>query len=85
MVSDSMQILHCTVEPVESVTWIEKKEILVYSMDSGISLKRKVLPEQRGSTPFFGTRFSAKRLCCKEFGSAGEAFLAVFLAFPKLA
>jgi len=34
---------------------LKKKERLVYSMDSSISLNRKVLPERESSSPFFGT------------------------------
>jgi hypothetical protein len=45
------------IEQVEGVERIEKYEIIVYSMDSGISLKRKALQRSEGSSPFFGTSY----------------------------
>ncbi len=44
------------IERVEGVELIEKCERIVYSMDSGISLKRKALLRFEGSSPFFGTK-----------------------------
>jgi hypothetical protein len=44
-----------SIESVEGVEWIEKCEQIVYSVDSGISLRRKGLLKSQGSSPFFGT------------------------------
>jgi hypothetical protein len=43
------------IDGVEGVEGIEKCERFVYSVDSGISLKRKGLLKSQGSSPFFGT------------------------------
>jgi integrase len=55
-VSTFLRNTHQRIEQVEGVELIEKYERIVYSMDSGISLKRKALLRSEGSSPFFGTK-----------------------------
>jgi hypothetical protein len=58
----SLRNTYQRIEQVEGVELIEKYEIIVYSMDSGISLKPKALLRSEGSSPFFGTSFFPSRL-----------------------
>lgn len=56
MVSTLMRNPNQEIDWVDWVEGIEKSESIVYSMDSGIFLKRKELPIPAGSSPFFGTK-----------------------------
>jgi len=56
VVSAFLRNTYQRIERVEGVELIEKYERIVYSMDSGISLKRKALLRSEGSSPFFGTK-----------------------------
>jgi hypothetical protein len=55
MVSRLMRNPYQAIDGVEGVEGIEKCERFVYSVDSGISLRRKGLLKSQGSSPFFGT------------------------------
>jgi hypothetical protein len=56
VVSTFLRNSYQRIEQVEGVELIEKYGRIVYSMDSGISLKRKALLRSEGSSPFFGTK-----------------------------
>jgi hypothetical protein len=54
-VSTFLRNRYQAIEQVEWVEWIEKCERFVYSMNSGMLLKRRGLLRTEGSSPFFGT------------------------------